>query len=151
MSSHPAPPRGLAHISLAVADAEKTAASYVSYFGAEIKSRETLQDRGIRVLFLDIAGIPIELVEPMNPDDESNTVAKFIKRRGEGLHHFALTVDDAQAALDAAAAEGAELVDKTPRPGAENCLVAFLHPRSTSGALVEFVQPQSSNAEEGAR
>jgi methylmalonyl-CoA/ethylmalonyl-CoA epimerase len=132
-------PRALAHVSIAVHDAEATAAQYEQLFGARVRSRETVAERGLHVVFLELAGIPLELVQPVDPDDASNTVAKFLKTRGQGLHHLAWFVDDAQAALDHARATGARLVDEVPRPGADGCRVAFLHPGSTAGVLHEYV------------
>ena len=131
---------GLAHISLAVTDAEATAARFAEVFGATVRSRESLADRAIHVIFLDLAGVPIELVQPFDPHDESNPVARFLKRRGPGLHHIALAVPDAAAALAHAKKAGAELVDEAPRPGAHGTRVGFLQPRSTGGALIEFVE-----------
>ena len=139
-------PLGLAHIALAVSDAEATVRQYEALFGARVTLRETLADRGIRVVFLDVGGVPLELLEPVNPADESNTVAKFLRKRGPGLHHVAFRVADAADSLRSAKAAGAELIDSTPRPGAEGCLVGFLHPRSTAGALVEFVEPAAESA-----
>ena len=135
--------RALAHVSIATPDAEATAAEYVRLLGAQVRSRETLADRGLVVVFLDCAGVPIELIQPVDPTDATNTVAKFLKARGPGLHHVAFFVDDAQAGLDHARAQGAKLVDERPRPGADGCSVAFLHPSATSGVLVEFVQEES--------
>ena len=135
-----AKPTGLAHISLAVTDAEATAARFAELFGATVRSRESLADRALHVIFLDLAGVPIELVQPFDPHDESNPVSRFLKRRGPGLHHVALAVPDAAAALAHAKGAGAELVDETPRPGAHGTRVGFLQPRSTGGALIEFVE-----------
>jgi methylmalonyl-CoA epimerase len=131
--------RALAHVSLAVTDAEATAAEYARLFGATVRSRETLADRGLLVVFLELAGVPLELVQPLDPGDLANPVAKFLRARGPGLHHLAWFVDDAGAALDHARAAGVRLVDESPRPGADGCQVAFLHPASTSGVLHEFV------------
>ena len=97
MASHA--PTGIAHLSLAVPDAEATAARYVELFGATVRSRESLADRAIHVIFLDLAGLPIELVQPFDAHDDSNPVSRFLKRRGPGIHHLALTVPDAAAAL----------------------------------------------------
>ena len=133
-------PTGLAHVSLAVRDAEGTAARFVELFGARVRSRERLEERGLFVLFLDMAGMPLELVQPVDPADETNPVARFLAKRGEGLHHVAFMVPDAAAALAHAESAGAELVDRAPRPGAHGTRVAFLHPRSTAGALIEFVE-----------
>ena len=135
-----AKPTGLAHVSLAVTDAEATAARFGELFGATVRSRESLADRAIHVIFLDLAGIPLELVQPFDPHDETNPVSRFLKRRGPGIHHLALAVPDAAAALTDAKAAGAELVDEAPRPGAHGTLVGFIQPRSTAGALIEFVE-----------
>jgi methylmalonyl-CoA/ethylmalonyl-CoA epimerase len=134
-----AAPRALAHVSIAVEDAEATAARYASLFGATVRSRERLDDRGLVVVLLDLAGVPIELVQPVDPADGTNPVARFLKTRGPGLHHLAWFVDDAQAALDHARQQDARLVDEKPRPGADGCAVAFLHPGSTAGVLHEYV------------
>lgn len=141
-----AAPTGLAHIAVAVPDAEATVRQYERLFGARVTLRETLTDRGLRVVFLDVNGVPFELLEPIDPADETNTVAKFLRKRGPGLHHVAFRVLDAAASLRAAGSAGAELIDETPRTGAEGCLVGFLHPRSTAGALIEFVEPAAETA-----
>jgi len=142
----PAALLGLAHIALAVEDAEATVRQYQALFGARVTLRETLASRGLRVVFLDVGGVPLELLEPIDAADESSTVAKFLRKRGPGLHHVAFRVADADASLRAAAAAGAELIDAAPRPGAAGCLVGFLHPRSTAGALIEFVEPAAEEA-----
>jgi methylmalonyl-CoA/ethylmalonyl-CoA epimerase len=108
--------RALAHVSIATPDAEATAREYAALLGATVRSRETLADRGLHVVFLDCAGIPIELIQPVDPESPTNTVAKFLKTRGPGLHHLAWIVDSAEAALAQAKATGARLVDETP-PG----------------------------------
>lgn len=131
----------LAHVSIATPDAEATAREYAALLGATVRSRETLDDRGLHVVFLDCAGIPIELIQPIDPDSATNTVAKFLKTRGPGLHHLAWFVDSAAGALEGAKMAGARLVDETPRTGADHCLVAFLHPNSASGVLLEYVEP----------
>lgn len=145
MTQHTTPPptaapRALAHVSIAVPDAAATATQYATLFGATERSRETLPDRGLFVVFIECAGVPIELIQPLDPHDMSNTVAKFLKTRGPGLHHLAWFVDDAAAAVTHAQATGAKALDVTPRAGADGCLVAFLHPGSTAGVLSEFVQ-----------
>jgi methylmalonyl-CoA epimerase len=132
--------RALAHLSIATLDAEATAREYEALLGATVRSRETLEDRGLYVVFLDCAGVPIELIQPLDPASTTNTVAKFLKARGPGLHHVAFFVDDAAAALGQARAAGARLVDESPRAGADGCLVAFLHPSAASGVLVEYVE-----------
>jgi methylmalonyl-CoA epimerase len=140
MTDPSAKPRALAHLSIATPDAEATAGEYATLLGATVRSRETLADRGLYVVFLDCAGVPIELIQPLDPADDTNTVAKFLKARGPGLHHVAFFVDDATAALGQARAAGARLVDESPRAGADGRLVAFLHPTAASGVLVEYVE-----------
>ena len=140
MHTEPHRPTGLAHLSLAVADAEAVAARYQAILGAVVRSRETLPDRGLRVVFLDVAGVPLELVQPLDAEDAANPVARFLRKHGEGIHHLAFAVPDAAAALAHARAAGAVAVDEAPRPGAHGTRVAFLHPRSTAGVLVEFVE-----------
>jgi methylmalonyl-CoA/ethylmalonyl-CoA epimerase len=132
--------RALAHVSIATPDAEQTAREYTALLGATLRSRETLEDRGLHVVFLDCAGIPIELIQPVDPESPTNTVAKFLKTRGPGLHHLAWFVDSAEAALRQASVTGAKLVDESPRRGADGCLVAFLHPSAASGVLIEYVE-----------
>lgn len=134
------PARGLAHISIATPDAESTAREYGSLLGATVRSRERLEDRGLIVVFLECGRVPIELIQPIDPDSPTNTVARFLKAHGPGLHHVAFFVDDAAAALAHARGQGARLVDEAPRAGADGCLVAFLHPSATSGVLVEYVE-----------
>lgn len=133
-------PTGLAHISIAVTDAEAAALRFEELLGARVRSRESLADRAIHVIFLEVAGVPIELVQPFDPHDETNPVSRFLKKRGPGLHHIAFNVKDASASLWHAKACGAELVDEVPRAGAHGTRVGFIQPRSTAGALIEFVE-----------
>ena len=140
MAKAPHVPTGLAHVSLAVMDAEATAERFAELFGATVRSRESLADRAIHVIFLDLAGLPIELVQPFDAHDESNPVSRFLKRRGPGIHHLALAVPNVASAMRHARDAGAELVEETPRPGARGTRVGFLQPRSTGGALIEFVE-----------
>jgi methylmalonyl-CoA epimerase len=139
-------PTGLAHVAIAVENAERTAAEYARLFGARIEHRETLTDRGLFVIFLDVAGVHIELVQPLDPADDGNTVARFLRKRGPGLHHLAFGVTSVNAALAYAVESGAEPIDRAGRPGARGTQVAFLHPRATSGALVELVEPGQTKA-----
>lgn len=138
--------RALAHLSIATPDAEATSREYEALLGATVRARETLEDRGLYVVFLDCAGVPIELIQPLDPTDATNTVVKFLEARGPGLHHVAFFVDDAAAALGQARTAGARLVDESPRAGADGCLVAFLHPTAASGVLVEYVEDRRPKA-----
>ncbi len=125
----------LDHVGIATDDLEGLAGLFEELFDAERVHEETLDD--LAVAFLAAGGPDLELLEPLG---ESGTVARFLERRGPGLHHLAFEVDDVGAALEAAAAMGLEAVDEEPRPGARGHTVAFLHPRSTGGVLVEFVE-----------
>jgi methylmalonyl-CoA/ethylmalonyl-CoA epimerase len=94
---------------------------------------EELPDQGVRVLFVG----SIELIEPLDPD---TPVGRFLQKRGQGLHHIAYRVPDLPAALSKMEEEGFDLIDREPRPGSRGHQVAFLHPRSTGGILMELVQ-----------
>ncbi|TRM89112.1 methylmalonyl-CoA epimerase, partial [Sulfolobus sp. C3] len=103
-----------------------------------------LEDRGIKVAFLtgQNGETAIELMEPINHYDINNTVAKFLKNRGQGLHHIAIKVSDIQKSLEELSGKGLQLIDTKPRKGARGHLVAFVHPKSAMGILLELVQPQ---------
>ena len=88
---------------------------------------------------LPIGETHIELLEPLTPD---SPVGKFLDKRGPGIHHIAIRVDDIRKALEQLKEKGARLIDETPRIGARGCLVAFIHPSSTNGVLLELVQQQ---------
>jgi methylmalonyl-CoA/ethylmalonyl-CoA epimerase len=132
-----APVRGLSHIALAVEDADATAAAFTKALSAVPGGEEILDGGALRVVFLHLGPVTLELLEPRSPD---HTVAKFLATRGPGLHHISLEVPDLEAALAHAKESGVRLVDQTPRPGAHGTRVAFLHPKSLAGVLVELCQ-----------
>lgn len=115
--------------------------TYKSTLGLEPSYVKEVKDQKIRVASFKIGGSSIELFEPT---DQTSTVAAFLAKRGEGMHHIALAVDDIRAALDAAQKAGASAIDQEPRVGAEGQLIAFLHPKSTRGTLVELCQDLAS-------
>lgn len=125
----------LDHVGIATDDASAMAADLEALVDASVVHEETFDD--LRLVFLDVGGAELELLEPI---DGSGTVARFIDRRGPGLHHLAFEANDVAAALAAAASDGFERIDETPRPGARGHTVGFLHPSSTGGVLVEFIQ-----------
>jgi methylmalonyl-CoA/ethylmalonyl-CoA epimerase len=125
--------RPLDHVAIAVPSLEEASSLFEALTGESCSPAETLEAQGVRVAFLG----SLELLEPLGPD---TTVGRFLERRGPGLHHVAYRSADLQADLDALANQGIELVDRVARPGARGHLVAFLHPRSTAGTLVELVQ-----------
>ncbi|MEF8852749.1 MAG: methylmalonyl-CoA epimerase [Haloarculaceae archaeon] len=124
------------HAGIATDDLDGLAALYGGLFDAAVAHEEEFD--GLSVAFLDLGESYLELLEPL-PDAEG-AVARYLDDHGPGVHHLALRTDDAAAALDAAREAGVELVDEEPRPGAWGHDVAFLHPGSTGGVLVEFVE-----------
>ncbi|GMV06693.1 MAG: methylmalonyl-CoA epimerase [Gemmatimonadota bacterium] len=125
--------RELDHVAVAVASLNDALGIYQLVSGHPGSAPETLEAQGVRVAFCG----PVELLEPLGPE---TTVGRFLAKRGPGLHHIAYRSPDLQADLDALAARGVELIDRAPRPGARGHRVAFLHPRSTGGILVELVE-----------
>jgi methylmalonyl-CoA/ethylmalonyl-CoA epimerase len=129
------PPR-IAHIGLAVTSIDDALPFYREILGLEPRGPAEERD-GARIVCLPFGESDVELLEPVTPD---GPIAKFLARRGPGIHHVCYRVADLDAALAAAAARGLELVDTTPRTGAGGHRIAFLHPRSTSGVLVELTE-----------
>ena len=129
--------KGLNHVGIAVSNLDEALKTYRSTLGLEPSYVKEVRDQKIRVASFKVGGSSIELFEPTDP---TSTVAAFLAKRGEGMHHLALTVDDIRATMDAAQRAGATLIDKEPRVGAEGQLIAFLHPKSTRGTLVELCQ-----------
>lgn len=128
---------GLSHIAIATPAADALAAALVAAVGATRGGEELLDDGGLRVVFVHAGPVTFELLEPQRDD---HTVARFLATRGPGLHHVSLEVNDLTAALAAARASGARLIDEAPRPGAHETQVAFLHPKSFGGMLLELCQ-----------
>jgi len=124
------------HVGIAVANLEEALAAW-GRLGLGEPVIEEIPDQGVRVAMLPVGTGKIELLEPLRPD---SPVGRFLERRGPGLHHVALRVDDLEAALAAAEARGLELIDRRPRTGAGGSRIAFLHPRATGGTLVELCQ-----------
>jgi len=128
---------GIAHVAIAVRAADPLVESLVGALGAVRGTEELLDGGALRVVFLHLGPLTLELLEPCSPE---HTVARFLARRGEGLHHLSLDVEDLEGALGSCRRAGAELIDETPRPGAHGTQVAFLHPKSLGGVLLELCQ-----------
>ena len=124
------------HAGVATDDADALAAIYETAFDIPVAHEETFD--GLRVVFLDLGNGYFELLEPL--PDADGAIAGYLDSNGPGLHHIALATDDIEGALADARAAGIELIDESPRPGAWGHEVAFCHPKSTGGVLVEFVQ-----------
>lgn len=128
---------GLSHVAIATRDADELAKTLVEALGARRGAEELLDGGALRVLFVHLGPVTLELLEPHAPE---HTVAKFLDTRGPGLHHVSLEVTDIAAHLAGARAAGVKLIDETPRPGAHGTRVAFLHPKSLGGVLVELCE-----------
>ena len=124
------------HAGVATDDADGLATLYENAFDAPIAHEETFD--GLRVVFLDLGNGYFELLEPL-PDAEG-AIPSYLDRHGPGLHHVALATDDIEGALADARAAGVDLIDESPRAGAWGHEVAFCHPKSTGGVLVEFIE-----------
>ena len=132
------PPGPVDHVGIAVRDLDAACARYRELLGAEVEHHERLPGRGVEIAYLRLPGdTRIELIAPL---DDQGTVARFLDKRGEGLHHICIRVEDVGAALERLGAAGVRCVDDEPLPGAEGALVAFLHPEALGGVLLELKQ-----------
>lgn len=131
------------HLGIATKGIEEALKFWEDALGLENVHTEIVEDQKVRVAMLPLGESRIELLEPTSED---SPISKFLEKRGGGIHHIAVEVDDIEAALAKLKAEGARLIDEKPRVGAENCLVAFVHPASTNGVLLELVQETREKA-----
>jgi methylmalonyl-CoA/ethylmalonyl-CoA epimerase len=129
--------RKIEHIALAVSDLEAAVQHYAEVWGVGVEHRERVEDQGVEEAMLPVGDTYLQLLGATGPD---STVAKFIDRRGEGLHHIAYEVDDLEAALAELKAKGVPLIDEKPRLGGRGHMVAFVHPKGNHGLLVELIQ-----------
>ncbi|HEX5944907.1 MAG TPA: methylmalonyl-CoA epimerase [Acidimicrobiales bacterium] len=125
------------HVAIAVNDLEAAIAYYRDTFGAEVDHREVVESDGVEEALLKVADSYVQLLTPTN---DTSPVAKYLERKGEGLHHIGYRVDDCAAALDAVKAQGGRVIDEAPRPGSRGTTVAFVHPKTAFGTLIELVQ-----------
>ena len=125
------------HVAIAVNDLEAAIAYYHDIFGAEVEHREVVDSDGVEEALLKVAESYIQLLTPTRPD---SPVAKYLERKGEGLHHVGYRVSDCAEALDAVKASGGRVIDEAPRPGSRGTTVAFVHPKGAFGTLIELVQ-----------
>jgi len=133
----------LSHVAIAVRAADALVEVLVSALGATRGGEELLDGGALRVVFVRLGPVTLELLEPRSPE---HAVARFLDTRGPGLHHVSLEVSDLAAQLARARAAGVRLVDEVPRPGAHGTQVAFLHPKSLGGVLVELCQARSRDS-----
>ena len=127
----------LDHIGIAVSDLDAALTFYRDALGLEVDSPEEVTSQGVRAHFIPAGEAALELLEATADD---SPIAKYVSKRGPGLHHITLRVDDIRAALAQLKARGVRLIDDEPRPGAHGSLVAFIHPASAHGVLVELSQ-----------
>jgi methylmalonyl-CoA/ethylmalonyl-CoA epimerase len=127
----------LDHVAIAVRDLDAAIAWYELAFGATVAHREIVESDGVEEALLAVADSYVQLLTPTRPD---SPVAKYLENRGEGIHHVGYRVTDCGAALKAATAAGARAIDAAPRPGSRGTTVAFLHPKTGFGTLIELVE-----------
>jgi len=125
------------HLGIATNGIDEALAFWQDALGLENVHTEVVEEQKVRVAMLPIGESRIELLEPTSDD---SPISKFLEKRGGGIHHIAVEVDDIEASLQQLKDKGMRLIDETPRVGAENCLVAFVHPSSANGVLLELVQ-----------
>lgn len=127
------------HLGIATTNIDDALSFWRDTLGLELGDAEEVAEQKVRVAMVAIGETRFELLEPTTPD---SPVARFLEKRGPGLHHVAVRVHDIRETLASLKAKGARLIDESPRAGAGGCLIAFVHPSSTGGVLLELVQQQ---------
>lgn len=130
-------PYNIDHVAIAVPDLESALDDFASLYGVEPIRRERVGEQGVEEAMLAIGGSQVQLLQPLSPD---TPVGKFLEKRGPGLHHVAFAVADIEQALAHLRAVGARLIDETPRIGGGGHRIAFVHPGSFAGTLIELVE-----------
>jgi len=125
------------HVAIAVRDLESAISWYRDTFGCDVDHREVVERDGVEEALLKVADSYVQLLTPTRDDA---TVAKFLEKKGEGIHHIGYRVDDCAAALERVKAEGHQVIDESPRPGSRGTTVAFVHPKTAFGTLIELVE-----------
>jgi methylmalonyl-CoA/ethylmalonyl-CoA epimerase len=133
------------HIGIATRGLDEALRFWRDALGLEVVETEEVAEQKVRVAMLPIGESRVELLEPTSED---SPIAKFISKRGAGIHHIAVRVEDIRASLQSLKEQGLRLIDETPRIGAGGCLVAFVHPSSANGVLLELVEHTQSHTEQ---
>jgi len=133
---------GINHIGVAVTSISAQAPFYRDVLGLDYEGEETVVDQKVRVAFFRCGAVRIELLEPTSPD---SPIARFIEKRGQGLHHVAYSVEDLPARIAELKREGIQMIDEQPRPGAHGMGIAFIHPKSSQGVLTELCEPRTTD------
>lgn len=140
--------KGIDHVAIAVENLEETLKQFRRLFGLEAEHREVIPSYDVEVATVNLGNTCIEFVEGKSPDSPTS---KYIEKKGPGIHHVALAVDDIAAAMSSLSAAGAKLIDASPRIGKGGSLVAFVHPSSTGKILYELVQDSKPADDAGGR
>ena len=125
------------HVAIAVNDLEAAVKYYEDTFGATVEHREVVESDGDEEALLEVAESYVQLLTPTNAD---SPVAKYLEKRGEGIHHIGYRVSDCAAALQSVKDQGGRVLDEAPRPGSRGTTVAFIHPKTAFGTLIELVE-----------
>ena len=133
------------HIGIATERIEEALTFWRDALDLSVIATEEVEEQGVRVAMLPVGETRVELLEPTR---ENSPIAKFLAKRGAGIHHIAIRVADIRATLARLKQEGAHLIDEEPRRGADNCLIAFVHPQTTGGVLLELVEHAAHTKEE---
>ncbi len=126
------------HVAIVVSDLDAAIDLYTKTWGLPLVHREIVEDQGVEEAMLALGDSHIQLLCPLSPD---TTVGRFLEKKGEGLHHIAYEVEDLEATLESLTSQGKTLIDEEPRRGSRNTRIAFVHPKSNRGLLVELVEP----------
>jgi len=133
--------KGIHHIAVAVDDIEKFSTIFQTLFGIRASDAEPNIDNRVNLSFVDFNNCEVEFLKPLNNE---SSVARFLAKRGPGIHHFCIEVEDIHQALDELKEKNIELIDETPRQGAGGSLIAFIHPGSAGGILIELKQDKEN-------
>ncbi len=137
-------PSHIEHIGIAVSNLETSIDFYEKVFGLECYNIEEIAEQKVRTAFFRVGQTKIELLESTDPQ---GPIGKFIEKRGEGIHHIAFAVKDIEKQLRHAEEQGVKLIDTAPKKGSEKLDIAFLHPKSTSGVLIEVCEDKNVNSD----
>lgn len=132
-------PKRIAHIGIAVTSIQEALPLYIEHLGIPLEKIETIQSERVKIAFLKVGESRIELLEPL---DDTSTISTFLQKRGEGIHHIALEVDQIEKRIQTLQQNGIKLIHDLPIMGADNSKIAFLHPHATHGVLVELCESE---------
>lgn len=130
----------LDHVGIVVGDLEEAIRMYTTLFGFSLRGRERVETQGMEIATVVLGSLKVEL---LHSTSETGALSSFLTKRGPGVHHLAYRVRDIERSLSAMKDAGIRLIDERPRPGSDNALVAFLHPKDTGGVLIEFCEQRA--------